>query len=83
MIKIKEYQDAEFEITGISEGLRDEDMCFTCVTEDGIEFKAKPMGSRELKQEYRDWTISMTLSERWLLLSSSIIQKKELHCSQY
>ena len=31
MIKIKEYQDAEFEITGISEGLRDEDMCFTCV----------------------------------------------------
>lgn len=54
MIKIKEYQDAEFEITGISEGLRDEDMCFTCITEDGIEFKAKPMGSRELKQEYRD-----------------------------
>ena len=54
MIKIKEYQDAEFEITGLSEGLRDEDMCFTCITDKGIEFKAKPMGSRELKQEYRD-----------------------------
>lgn len=54
MIKIKEYQDSEFEITGISEGLRDEDMCFTCVTKDGIEFKAKPMGDRKLKQEYRD-----------------------------
>ena len=53
MIKFKEYQDAEFMITGISEGLRDEDMCFTCVTDNGLEFKAKPMGSRELKQEYR------------------------------
>lgn len=54
MIKIKMYQDAEFEITGISEGLREEDMCFTLVTNDGIEFKAKPMGSRELKQQYRE-----------------------------
>ena len=48
------YQDAEFEITGISEGLREEDMCFTLVTDTGIEFKAKPMGSRELKQQYRN-----------------------------
>lgn len=54
MIKIKMYQDAEFEITGLSEGLREEDMCFTLVTEDGIEFKAKPMGTRELKQQYRE-----------------------------
>lgn len=54
MIKFKEYQDSEFMITGISEGLRDEDICFTCVTDNGLEFKAKPMGSRELKQEYRD-----------------------------
>lgn len=54
MIKFKMYQDAEFEITGLSEGLRDEDMCFTLITEDGIEFKAKPMGSRELKQQYRE-----------------------------
>lgn len=54
MIKVKMYKDAEFEITGISEGLRDEDMCFTCITDKGIEFKAKPMGSRELKQIYRN-----------------------------
>lgn len=54
MIKVKMYQDAEFEITGISEGLRDEDMCFTCITDKGLEFKAKPMGSRELKQIYRN-----------------------------
>jgi hypothetical protein len=54
MVKFKMYQDAEFEITGISEGLREEDMCFTLITEDGIEFKAKPMGSRELKQQYRE-----------------------------
>lgn len=54
MIKIKHYQDAEFKITGLSEGLREEDMCFTLITEDGIEFKAKPMGSRELKQQYRE-----------------------------
>ena len=54
MVKFKMYQDAEFEITGISEGLRPEDMCFTLKTEDGIEFRAKPMGSRELKEQYRE-----------------------------
>ena len=54
MVKFKMYKDAEFEITGISEGLRPEDMCFTLITEDGIEFKAKPMGSRDLKEQYRN-----------------------------
>ena len=54
MVKFKMYQDAEFEIIGLSEGLRPEDMCFTLKTEDGIEFKAKPMGSRELKEQYRE-----------------------------
>ena len=54
MVKFKMYQDAEFKILGISEGLRPEDMCFVLATEDGIEFKAKPMGSRELKEQYRD-----------------------------
>lgn len=53
MLKFKLYRDSEFMITGISEGLREEDMCFTLVTEDGIEFKAKPHGTRELKQQYR------------------------------
>lgn len=54
MVKFKMYQDAEFKILGISEGLRPEDMCFVLATKDGIEFKAKPMGSRELKEQYRD-----------------------------
>ena len=54
MIKFKSYKDDEFEITGISEGLRLEDMCFTLKTKDNIEFKAKPMGSRELKEQYRE-----------------------------
>lgn len=52
MLKIKEYQDGEFKITGYSEGLRPEDMVFTCETEEGKEFEAKPIGPRELKYEY-------------------------------
>ena len=51
-IKFKEYQSDEFEITGVSEGLRDEDMCFTLITKDGKSFKAKPVGDRELKSDY-------------------------------
>lgn len=51
-IKLKEYQDDEFEIVGYSDGLRDEDMVFVCKTKKGKEFEAKPMGSRELKYEY-------------------------------
>ena len=54
MMKIKLFSDDEFVITGISEGLRDEDMCFTLVTQDGTEFKAKPLGDRIQKQWYRD-----------------------------
>lgn len=52
MVKVKEYQDREFKIIGFSEGLRPEDMVFVCVTEDGKEFEAKPVGPRELKHEY-------------------------------
>ena len=54
MIKIKEYFDAEYEIVGLSEGLRDEDMCFVMKTPEGQEFKAKPHGDRAQKQWYRD-----------------------------
>lgn len=53
-IKVKLYQDDEFEITGISDGLRPEDMCFTLITSDGKPFKAKPIGDRELRAEYLD-----------------------------
>lgn len=54
MIKIKEYKDAEYTIVGISEGRREEDMCFIMQTESGAEFNAKPVGDRALKQYYRD-----------------------------
>ena len=53
-LKIKEFQDAEFKILGIVEGLRDEDMCFLMETDNGTQFKAKPIGDRALKQQYRE-----------------------------
>lgn len=52
MIKVKMYQDAEFEIIDYQDGLREEDFCFICQTEDGKPFAAKPIGDRELKAEY-------------------------------
>lgn len=51
-IKVKDRLDGEFEITGIEEGLRPEDMCFWLKTETGKKFKAMPVGSRELRTEY-------------------------------
>ncbi len=53
-IKIKVYQDAEYPIIGLSEGLREEDMCFVLETPNGQQFKCKPMGDRNLKQWYRE-----------------------------
>ena len=52
MIKVKMFDDDEFEIIGISEGLRPEDMCFVLKTKEGCEFKAKPTGDRELREWY-------------------------------
>lgn len=53
-IKIKVYQDAEYPIVGLSEGLREEDMCFILETPSGQQFNCKPMGDREQKQWYRE-----------------------------
>lgn len=53
-IKLKLYKDEEFEIVGIEEGLRPEDMCFKLTTKTGKIFKAKPVGSRELRESYLD-----------------------------
>lgn len=53
-IKIKVYIDAEYPIKGISEGLREEDMCFILETPSGQQFKCKPMGDRAQKQWYRE-----------------------------
>lgn len=53
LIKIKQYKSSEFLVTGYELGLRgSEDMTFICETEDGIVFKASPMGDRALKEEY-------------------------------
>ncbi|MGV8961944.1 MAG: hypothetical protein ACOH2V_01005 [Candidatus Saccharimonadaceae bacterium] len=52
MIKVKMYQEDEFEIIDYKDGLRDEDFCFICQTESGGIFSAKPVGSREIKAEY-------------------------------
>ena len=54
MQKLKEFSDSEFLITGIEEGLREEDMCFTLKTKEGYLFKAKPIGTREDKKWYRE-----------------------------
>lgn len=54
MLKIKEFSDGEFKILGLVEGLREEDMCFLMETTEGYQFKAKPIGTREDKQWYRE-----------------------------
>lgn len=54
MMKVKKFVDGEFTIKGLAEGLRDEDLCFIMETDDGNEFKAKPIGDRALKQWYRE-----------------------------
>lgn len=53
-IKIKIYIDAEYPIVGISEGLREEDMCFVLETPNGQRFNCKPMGDREQKHWYHE-----------------------------
>ena len=54
MQKIKIFNDFDATITGITEGLRDEDFVFNLVTDDGKPFEAKPVGTRSQRQEYRD-----------------------------
>ena len=54
MQKAKLFQDDEFKILGLVEGLREEDMCFLMETKEGYQFKAKPIGDRALKQWYRN-----------------------------
>lgn len=54
MCKIKEFQDSEFKILGLVEGLRDEDLCFLMETDKGYQFKAKPIGTRDDKKFYRE-----------------------------
>ena len=50
MIKLKMFEDHEYKILDLVDGLRDEDLCFLMETKEGYQFKAKPMGDRVLKQ---------------------------------
>jgi DNA ligase-1 len=54
LIKIKDFQEDEFEITGVDEATgRDAGTAiFILQTEAGMEFRARPMGTRELRAEY-------------------------------
>lgn len=53
MIKVKKYKDSEFLVQSYELGLRgSEDMVFICITPYGNTFKAKPLGDREVKEEY-------------------------------
>lgn len=53
MIKVKMYRESTFKVIGIEDGLREiDDICFICETPFGNTFKAKPMGSREVKLNY-------------------------------
>lgn len=52
-LKVKQFLDEEFEIVGYELGKRgSEDIVFILKTKEGKEFKAKPVGNRELKQGY-------------------------------
>lgn len=53
--KVKEFEDAEFEIVGVEEGrgkLQGLVGAFVCKTADGKEFKAKPAGDQEATKAY-------------------------------
>lgn len=53
MLKIKMFKDECFKVVNYELGLRgSEDMVFILETEDGRQFKAKPLGDRSTKEEY-------------------------------
>ena len=54
LLKVKEFDDAEFPIVGVEEGRGKMSGCaiFVCVTENGNEFKAKMRGNLESLRQY-------------------------------
>lgn len=53
MIKIKHYLDDTFKVVDYQLGVRgSEDMVFICEMENGVTFKAMPLGDRSVKDEY-------------------------------
>ncbi len=53
-IKVKDYLEDSFKIIDYSEGLRPEDFCFVLEAKNGKRFEAKPIGTREIKEEYME-----------------------------
>jgi len=56
LIKIKDFMEKEFEIVDVveAEGRDAGTALFVCVTEAGVEFNVRPMGTREVRAEYLD-----------------------------
>jgi DNA ligase-1 len=52
--KVKTFLDGEYEIVGFTQGTGDETGCviWICKTKDGQEFRVRPRGTREERQEY-------------------------------
>jgi|TARA_B100001094_G_scaffold295835_1_gene317494 DNA ligase-1 len=52
--KVKTFLDNEYEIVGFTQGTGDETGCviWVCKTKDGQEFRVRPRGTREERQEY-------------------------------
>lgn len=50
LIKVKEFDENEFEFLRFEKGLRDEDLIAVCKTSTGKEFKAKMTGNKQHKQ---------------------------------
>lgn len=50
LLKVKEFNEEEFECYELIEGKREEDVIALCLTKEGKEFKAKMMGTREEKE---------------------------------
>ena len=52
--KVKTFLDGEYEIVGFAQGTGDETGCviWVCKTKDGQEFRVRPRGTREERQEY-------------------------------
>lgn len=54
LIKIKDFEEEDFEIIAVNEATgRDAGTAlFQCITEDGVEFDCRPMGTRAKRREY-------------------------------
>jgi DNA ligase 1 len=64
MVKVKEYKDAEYKIIDYQDGLRKEDFCFICETEDGKTFAAQPVANTEFRHWLHDNVDDIVDNER-------------------